>query len=86
VVRHRAVDHHFPKLLAGQCRTPSVHELTQSVLDTPVVGDNWTGTGSLNFFAAPGEELAVVRTGAGYRGSLSCTVTTLRMLTGPDAG
>ncbi|HEY0497403.1 MAG TPA: acetoacetate decarboxylase family protein [Kutzneria sp.] len=80
---------HFPRLLAGQYRNPSVHELTQSVLDTPVVGNNWTGTSSLSFFAAPGEELAdlaVVRTGAGFRGSLSYTVTTLKMLTGPDAG
>jgi acetoacetate decarboxylase len=57
-------------------------------LDTPVVGNNWTGTSTLNFFAAPGEELAdlqPVRTGAGFRGSLSYTVTTLKMLTGPDA-
>ncbi|HJP78289.1 MAG TPA: acetoacetate decarboxylase family protein [Pseudonocardiaceae bacterium] len=79
---------HFPRLIAGQYDNPDVHELTQSVLDTPVVGDNWTGTSSLTFCAAPGEELAdltIVRTGAGFRGSLSYTVTTLKMLTGPDA-
>ncbi|MFC0429674.1 acetoacetate decarboxylase family protein [Kutzneria buriramensis] len=79
---------HFPRLIAGQYDDPDVHELTQSVLDTPVVGDNWTGTSTLSFFAAPGEELAdltIVRTGAGFRGSLSYTVTTLKMLTGPDA-
>ncbi|MEV6608207.1 acetoacetate decarboxylase family protein [Kutzneria sp. NPDC051319] len=79
---------HFPRLIAGQYDNPSVHELTQSVLDTPVVGNNWTGASTLNFFAAPGEELAdlqPVRTGAGFRGSLSYTVTTLTMLSGPDA-
>lgn len=79
---------HFPRLTAGQYDNPSVHELTQSVLDDPQVADVWTGSGSLSFFAAPGEELAdlvVKRVGAGFRGSLSYTVTDLKILTGPDA-
>ncbi|GHH71802.1 hypothetical protein GCM10018793_07810 [Streptomyces sulfonofaciens] len=48
----------------------------------------WTGSGDLGFFAAPHEELAdlkVARTGAGFRGALSYTVTDLKILTGPDA-
>lgn len=80
---------HFPRLAAGRYDSPSVHELTQSVLDDPLVADVWTGTGALSFFPAPGEELAdlqILRVGAGFRGSLSYTVTDLKMLTGPDAG
>lgn len=80
---------HFPRLQAGQYNNPAVHELTLSVLDNLQVGNNWVGAGSLSFLPAPGEELAdlrIVRTGLGFRGSLSYTVTDLRILTGPDAG
>ncbi|MFJ8364234.1 hypothetical protein [Streptomyces sp. NPDC093984] len=42
----------------------------------------------MSFFPVPGEELAdlaVTRTGAGFRGALSYTMTDLKILTGPDA-
>lgn len=76
---------HFPRLTAGQYANPAVHELTQSILDNPAVANAWTGTSALSFFPAPGEELAdlrIVRTGVGFRGSLSYSMTDL---TGPDA-
>ncbi|GHH09557.1 acetoacetate decarboxylase family protein [Streptomyces lanatus] len=79
---------HFPRLTAGCYDDPAVHELTMSVLDDPRVAECWTGDGSLSFFPVPGEELAdlaVSRTGAGFRGALSYTVTDLKILTGPDA-
>ncbi|TWD13552.1 acetoacetate decarboxylase [Streptomyces sp. T12] len=79
---------HFPRLTAGQYDNPAVHELTQSILDNPRVAETWTGTGTLRFPQVPGEELAdlqIIRTGAGFRGSLSYTVTDLKILTGPDA-
>jgi hypothetical protein len=79
---------HFPRLAAGQYDKPAVHELTMSVLDNLLVANNWTGKGSLSFLPAEGEELAdlkIVRTGVGFRGSLSYTVTDLKTLTGPDA-
>lgn len=76
---------HFPRLTAGQHDNPAVHELTMSVLDTPQVANTWTGAGGeLTFLPAPGEELADLapqRTGIGFRGSLSYTVTDLRILT-----
>lgn len=49
---------YFPRLSAGQYRNPAVHELTQSVSDTPQVAGTWTGTGDLSFFPAQAEELA----------------------------
>ena len=79
---------HFPRLSAGQFNNPSVHELTQSILDNPKVANAWSGTSDLTFLPAPGEELAdlrVVRKGIGFRGSLSYSVTDLKILTGPDA-
>lgn len=79
---------HFPRLIAGRYDDPAVHELTMSVLDNPRVAECWTGGGSLSFLPVPGEELAdlpVTRTGAGFRGALSYTVTDLKILTGPDA-
>jgi acetoacetate decarboxylase len=79
---------HFPRLQAGQFNNPAVHELTQSILDRPTVANAWTGSSDLTFLAAPGEELAdlrIVRKGIGFRGSLSYSVTDLKILTGPDA-
>ncbi|MEV4758675.1 acetoacetate decarboxylase family protein [Micromonospora sp. NPDC049559] len=74
---------HFPQLRLGQYDNPAVHELTMSILDTPKVANTWTGAGELTFSPAPGEELADLapqRVGAGFRGSLSYTVTDLRIL------
>ena len=79
---------HFPRLKAGQYDNPAVHELTQSILEAPQVGTTWSGSSKLSFLPAPGEELAdlrIVRTGLGFRSTLSYTVTGLRILTGPDA-
>ncbi|MGS2646997.1 acetoacetate decarboxylase family protein [Streptosporangium sp. LJ11] len=74
---------HFPRLTAGQYDNPAVHELTLSVLDNVKIANTWVGDGDLTFLPAPGEELAdlkPLRTGAGFRGSLSYTVTDLRIL------
>ncbi|SDL38666.1 acetoacetate decarboxylase [Nonomuraea maritima] len=74
---------HFPRLTAGRHDDPAVHELTMSILDDPKVAGTWTGSGRLSFLPAPGEELAdlkIVRTGIGFRGSLSYSVTDLRIL------
>jgi len=71
---------HFPRLAAGQHQNPAVHELTQSVLDRPQVAGTWTGSAQLSFFPAPSEELADLapqRIGAGFRGSLSYSVSDL---------
>jgi hypothetical protein len=79
---------HFPRLTAGNFENPAVHELTQSILENPMVADCWGGTSQLSFFPAPGEELAdlkIQRTGMGFRGSLSYSVRDLKILTGPDA-
>jgi acetoacetate decarboxylase len=79
---------HFPRLTAGEFANPAVHELTQAILENPDGADIWTGTGDVSFFAAPGEELGdlnVVRTGIGFRATLSYSVRDLKILTGPDA-
>lgn len=75
---------HFPRLTAGQHDSPAVHELTMSILDNPRVANTWLGEGKVDFLPAPGEELADLapqRTGIGFRGSLSYTVSDLRILT-----
>ncbi|MFG1603739.1 acetoacetate decarboxylase family protein [Actinoplanes sp. NPDC049265] len=74
---------HFPRLQAGRHDDPVVHELAMSVLENVEVAGAWTGTGSLSFFPAPGEELAdlvIQRTGAGFRSTLSFTVADLKIL------
>ncbi|MCE7003897.1 acetoacetate decarboxylase family protein [Kibdelosporangium philippinense] len=80
---------HFPQLRAGQYNNPAVHELTLSILDGVQLGTTWAGSGKLQFFPAPGEELAdlrIVRTGQGFRSTLAYSVSDLRILTGPNAG
>lgn len=59
-----------------------------AVVEDLRVAECWTGGGTLSFLPVAGEELAdlvVVRTGEGFRGSLSYTVTDLAAPTGPDA-
>jgi hypothetical protein len=54
-----------------------------SVLDNVKVANTWVGSGGLTFLPAPGEELAdlhPIRTGVGFRSTLSYTVTDLRIL------
>ncbi|AXF02308.1 acetoacetate decarboxylase family protein [Paraburkholderia hospita] len=74
---------HFPRLAAGQHETPAVHELVMSIMDDPRMADVWAGEGQLSLPVAEGEEisdLAPVRVGAGYRLSMSYTVTDLKTL------
>ena len=54
-----------------------------SIMDNPKMADAWTGEGQLTLPVAEGEEisdLAPVRVGAGYRVSMSYTVTDLKTL------
>jgi acetoacetate decarboxylase len=74
---------HYPRLTLGHYNDPAVHELTQSILDGAKTANNWTGTGQLSFPPAVGEEvsdLAPQRVGAGFRGTLSYSVTDLKIL------
>lgn len=74
---------HFPRLAADQHDDPAVHELVMSIMDDPKIVDVWTGDGQLTLPLAEGEEisdLAPVRVGAGYRLSMSYTVTDLKTL------
>ncbi|CAG2127182.1 hypothetical protein LMG31506_00370 [Cupriavidus yeoncheonensis] len=74
---------HFPRLAAGQHDNPAVHELVVSIMDNPRIADVWTGDGQLTLPLAEGEEiadLAPVRVGAGFRLSMSYTVTDLKTL------
>ncbi len=68
---------HFPGPLAGRRDDPAAGDPARSALDDLRVAECWSGRGGLTFLPVPGEELAdlvVVRTGAGFRGSLSYTV------------
>lgn len=74
---------HFPNLAAGQHGTPAVHELVMSVTDNTKLAEVWIGEGKLTLPAAEGEEvsdLAPVKVGAGYRLSMSYSVTDLKKL------
>ncbi|KPH00942.1 acetoacetate decarboxylase [Pseudomonas sp. RIT-PI-q] len=74
---------HFPRLATGQHNDPAVHELVVSVMDNPNIVDAWAGEGNLVFPQAEGEEvsdLAPTRVGAGFRASMSYTVTDLKAL------
>nr|WP_267929742.1 acetoacetate decarboxylase family protein [Streptomyces sp. MBT62] len=76
---------HFPSLFAGEYGKPAVHELVMAEFDDRRLADVWTGTGDISLFAARGEELAdlaPVRTGAGFRASMSYSVTDVRRLDG----
>ncbi|WP_454743875.1 hypothetical protein [Cupriavidus necator] len=57
-------------------------------MDNPQIVDVWTGEGQLTLPFAQGEEiadLAPVRVGAGFRLSMSYTVTDLKTLSGTTA-
>jgi acetoacetate decarboxylase len=74
---------YFPRLAAGQHQTPAVNELVLSVMDNAQIADVWTGEGKLSLPLAEGEEisdLAPVRVGAGFRGSMAYSVTDLKTL------
>ncbi|MEV8544257.1 acetoacetate decarboxylase family protein [Streptomyces sp. NPDC051572] len=74
---------HFPSLVADEYDKPAVHELVMAEFDDRRLADVWTGTGGITLFAARGEELAglaPVRSGAGFRASMSYSVTDVRRL------
>ncbi|MFF1683356.1 acetoacetate decarboxylase family protein [Streptomyces sp. NPDC058256] len=74
---------HFPRLISGQYDKPAVHELVMAESNDRRFADVWTGSGDIALFAARGEELAdlsPVRTGAGFRASMSYSVTDVRPL------
>lgn len=74
---------HFPRLAGGQYTKPAVHELVMAEFADRQLADVWTGSGELSLFAARGEELADLapeRSGAGFRASMSYTVTDVRQL------
>jgi len=75
---------HFPRLAVGSYDKPAVHELVMAEFDDRRLADVWVGAGDISLFAARGEELAdlaPVRVGAGFRASMSYTVTGVRDLT-----
>ncbi|WP_207945804.1 acetoacetate decarboxylase family protein [Actinomadura sp. 7K534] len=75
---------HFPALEPGRYDEPAVHELVMMEYDQQQVADVWTGSGEIQLFQAPGEELAdlaPVRPGMGFRASMSYSVTEVRPLT-----
>ncbi|KAA1003548.1 acetoacetate decarboxylase [Paraburkholderia panacisoli] len=74
---------YFPRLAAGQHEMPAVNELVLSIMDNAQIADVWTGEGKLSLPLAEGEEisdLAPVRVGAGFRGSMAYSVTDLKTL------
>jgi hypothetical protein len=71
---------HFPRLAAGRHDEPAVHELVRARSRDRVVSPIWEGTGELELYPAPNEELAAlapVRTGKGFRFTFAYTVDDL---------
>ena len=74
---------HFPTLEAGRYDKPAVHELVRMDYADQQVADVWTGTSEITLFPAVGEELAdlaPVRSGLGFRASMSYNVTQVEPL------
>ena len=74
---------YFPRLVAGQQDKPAVNELAMSITDDLRIVEMWTGEGEIRMPEVAGEELhmlAPVRTGLGFRCSMSYSVTDLRIL------
>jgi acetoacetate decarboxylase len=74
---------YFPRLAAGYQEKPAVNELAMSITDDLTVAGAWIGEGELNFPEANGEELdalAPKRIDAGFRCSLSYSVSDLKIL------
>ena len=73
----------FPRLAAGQHDKPAVNELVLSITDNLKIVEMWTGEGEVVLPENHGEELhmlAPVRTGLGFRCSMSYSVTDLKTL------
>ena len=74
---------YFPRLAASEQDQPAVNELVMSLTDDLRIVEMWTGEGDLRLPEAAGEEvhmLAPVRTGLGFRCSMSYSVTDLKTL------
>ena len=81
--RPTALLRYFPRLVKGKQDEPAVNELTLSLTDNLKLVDMWAGEGKLEFPVVAGEEihhLGPVKVGAGYRYSMSYSVTDLRVL------
>ena len=73
----------FPRLTAGRHDDPAVNELVMAVTDDLQVVGPWMGDAELKLPEARGEELhalAPVRMGPGYRFSMSCSISDLKIL------
>ncbi|MDB5977684.1 MAG: acetoacetate decarboxylase [Nevskia sp.] len=78
----------FPRLEAGKHEKPTVEELVLSVTDDLQIVEMWTGEGDICLPRNPGEEMQMltpVRTGMGFRCSVSFSVTDLKILESPDS-
>ena len=74
---------YFPRLAASEQDKPAVNELAMSITDNLRIVEMWTGEGDVRLPEVAGEEmhmLAPVRTGLGFRCSMSYSVTDLRTL------
>ena len=74
---------YFPQLAAQEQDKPAVNELVMSLTDDLHIVDMWTGEAEIRMPEAAGEELhalAPVRTGLGFRCSMSYSVTDLKTL------
>jgi acetoacetate decarboxylase len=81
--RPTALLRYFPRLAAAEQDKPAVNELVMSLTDDFHVVELWTGEGEIRLPEVAGEEmhmLAPVRTGLGFRCSMSYSVTDLRTL------
>ena len=81
--RPTALVRYFPRLAKAQQDEPAVNELTLSLTDNLKLVEMWTGEGKLEFPVVPGEEfhtLGPVKVGAGFRYSMSYSVTDLKIL------
>jgi hypothetical protein len=81
--RPTALLRYFPRLAAGEQDHPAVNELVMSLTDDFRVVEMWTGEGDVRLPEAAGEEihmLAPLRTGLGFRCSMSYSVTDLKTL------
>ncbi len=74
---------YFPRLTAGRHDDPAVNELVMAVTDDLQAVGTWMGEADLKLPEARGEELhalAPVRMGSGYRFSMSCSISDLKIL------
>jgi len=74
---------YFPSFCAGQPNDPVVDELVMTVNDDLTVIDIWSGDAELELPMAIGEELhelSPVKMGTGYRFSMSCSISGLKVL------